>query len=96
MINFDNYTNGNKTKHNPDWQYIPDHPYRILTIGGSGSGKTNRLLNLIDKQPDIDKIYLYAKDPYQAKYQYLIKIHEEVGLKHFKDPKAFIEYSIDM
>ena len=58
MINFDNYTNGNKTEHNKNWPYIPDHPYRILIIGGSGSGKTNLLLNLIENQPDIDKIYL--------------------------------------
>ena len=62
----------NKIKHSKNWPYIPDHPYRILIIGGSGSGKANLLLNLIEKQPDIDKIYLYAKDPYQAKYQYLI------------------------
>ena len=39
MINFDDYTNENKTKRNPDWPYIPDHPYRVLIIGGSGSGK---------------------------------------------------------
>ena len=52
--------------------YISDHPYKILIIGGSGSQKTNALLNLINNQPDIDKIYLYAKDPYEAKYQYLI------------------------
>ena len=61
MINFDNYVNENKTKHNKNWSYIPDHPYRILVIGGSGSGKTNLLLDLIENQPDIDKIYLYAK-----------------------------------
>ena len=96
MINFDNYVNENKTKHNKNWPYTPDHPYRILIIGGSGSGKTNVLLNLIDNQPDIDKIYLYAKDPYEAKYQYLINIREKVGLKRFNDPKAFIEYSNDM
>ena len=48
MINFDDYTNENKTKHNPNWPYIPDHQYRILVIGGSGSGKTNALLNLIN------------------------------------------------
>ena len=62
----------------------------------SGSGKTNVLLNLIENQPDIDKIYLYAKDPYEAKYQYLINKREGVGIDHFNDPKAFIEYSNDM
>ena len=61
MINFDNYTNENKIEHNADWPHIPDHPYRILIIGGSGSGKTNTLLNLINNQPNIDKIYSYAK-----------------------------------
>ena len=65
MINFDNYINENKTRQNRNWPYIPDHPYRILIIRGSGSGKTNVLLNLIENQPDIDKIYLYAKDPYE-------------------------------
>ena len=65
MINFDNYTNENKIEHNLKWIYIPDHPYRILIAGGSGSGKTNALLNLINNQLDIDKIYLYAKDPYE-------------------------------
>ena len=69
MINFDDYVNENKTEHNKNWAYIPNHPYRILIIGGTGSGKTNALLNLIEKQPDTDKIYLYAKDPYEAKYQ---------------------------
>ena len=57
MINFDNYVNENRTEHNKNWPYIPDHPYRILIIGGSGSGKTNLLLNLIENQPEIDKIY---------------------------------------
>ena len=96
MINFDDYVNENKIKHNKNWPYIPDHPYRILIIGGSGSGKTNLLLNLIENQPDIDKIYLYAKDPYEAKYQYLIKIREKVGIDHHNDPRAYIEYSNDM
>ena len=96
MINFDDYVNDNKTEHNKNWPYTPDHPYRILIIGGSGSGKTNVLLNLIENQPDIDKIYLYEKDPYEAKYQYLINIHEKLGLKRFNDPKAFTEYSNDM
>ena len=96
MINFDNYTNGNKTEHNKNWPYIPDHPQRILIIGSSGSGKTNLLLNLIENQPDIDKIYLYAKDPYESKYQYLINKRESVGINHFNDPKASIDYSNDM
>ena len=60
MINFHDYTNESKTQHNPNWSYIPDHSYKILIIGGSGSGKTNAFLNLIEKQPDIDKIYLHA------------------------------------
>ena len=96
MINFDDYTNENKTKHSSKWPYILDHPYRILIIGGSGSGKTNALLNFISNQPDLDKIYLYAKDPYEKKYQFLINKRESIGLKHFNDPKAFIEYSNDM
>ena len=83
MINFYDYTNQNKTEHNLKWPHIPDHPYRILIIGGSGSGKTNALLNLINNQPDINKIYLYAKDPYEAKYQHLINKREKVGIEHF-------------
>ena len=96
MINFDDYTDENKTDHNPNWLYIPDHPYRILILGGSRSGKTNTLLNLINNQSDIDKIYLYPKDLYEDKYQFLIKKIENIGLKHFNDPKSFIEYSNDM
>ena len=72
------------------------YPYRILIIGGSGSGKTNALLNLINNQPNIDKIYLYAKGQYEKKYQYLINKREKVGLNHFNDPKVFMEYSNDM
>ena len=61
MINFDNYTNENKTEHNLKWPYIPEQNiHRILTVGGPGSGKTNALLNLVNNQLDIDKIYLYA------------------------------------
>ena len=73
MVNFDDYTNENKTEHNSKWPCIPDHPYRILMIGGSGSGKTNALLNLVNNQPDIDEINLYVKDLYETRYQYLIK-----------------------
>ena len=81
MINFGNYTQENKTEYDPKWPYVPDHPYRILTIGGSGSGKTNALLNLTNNQLNIDKIYLDAKDPYEAKYQYLIKKREKSRFK---------------
>ena len=96
MINFDDYVNENKTEHNLKWPYVPDHPYRILIIGGSGSGKTNSLLNLINNQPDIDKIFLYANDLYETKYQILINKRESTGLKHLNDPKDFIGYSNDM
>ena len=96
MINFGDYVNENKTIHNKNWPYIPDHPYRILIIGGSGSRKTNLLLNLIENQPDIDKIYLYEKDYYQSKYQYLINKREGVDINHFNNPQTFIEHSNDM
>ena len=96
MINFDDYTNENKIEHNSKWPCIPDHPYGIFIVGGSGSGKTNALFNLINNQPDIDKIYLYAKDPYETKYQYLINKRKKVGLNHFDDYKTFMEYSNDM
>ena len=92
MINFDDYAHENKTKHNKNWPYTPDHPYRILIIGGSGPGKANLLLNLIENLPDINQIYLYAKDPYESKYQYLINKRERVGINHLNDPKSFIEY----
>ena len=81
------------TKNNEKWPYIPDHLYRILIIGGSGSGKTNTLLNLINEQNDIDKIYLYARDLNEPKYKILIKKREDAGIKHLNDPNAFIECS---
>ena len=96
MINFDNYVSENRTEHNRNWPNTPDHPYRTLIIGGSRSGKTNLLLNLIENQPDIDKIYLYSKDPYEAIHQYLINILEKVRIDLFNDPRAYIEYSNDM
>ena len=72
MINLDCITNENSKKNNEKWPYIPDHPYRFLIIGGSGSGKTNTLLNLINEQNDINKIYLYARDLNKPKYKILI------------------------
>ena len=97
MINLDSITNENNKKHNEKWPYIPDHPYRILIIGGSGSGKTSTFLNLIKEQNDIDKIYLYAKDELtKPKYEFLIKKRKNAGIKHLIDPNAFIECSNTM
>ena len=93
MINLDSIINENNKEHNEKWPFIPIHPYRILIIGGSGSGKTNALLNLIKEQDDIDKIYLYAKDLSEPKYEFLIKKREDVGIKYCNDPNAFIECS---
>ena len=76
MFNLDDITNENNEYHNKKWSYIPDHSYRILITGGSGSGKANVLLHLIKEQDSdnlIDKIYLYAKDLNEPKYQLLIK-----------------------
>ena len=96
MINLDNIVNNNNEKHNERWPYIPDHPYRILIIGGSGSGKTSTLLNLINEQKNIDKIYLYAKDCSEPKYEYLIRNRENAGINHSNDSEVFIEYSNTM
>ena len=88
-----NYDQSVEINHDPNWPYIPDHPYVILIIGGSGSGKTNVLLNVIkNQQPNIDKIYLYVKDPFESKYQLLNNGRENAGIKK-KNPKAFINYS---
>ena len=73
MINLDNITNKNNKEHNEKWPYIPDNPYRILITGGSASGKTNALINLIHEQNNIDKFYLYTKDLSEPKYDLLIK-----------------------
>ena len=96
MINLDSITNKNNKEHNEKWLFIPDHLYRILIIGGLESGKTNTLLELIKEQDDIDKIYLYAKDLSEPKYEFLIKKHKGVGTNHFNDPNAFIECSNTM
>ena len=96
MFNLDDITNKNNKQHNEKWPFIPDYPYRILIIGGSGSGKTNALLNLIKEQDDIDKNYLYAKDLTEPKYEFLIKKRKDVGIKYFNDPNAFIGCSNTM
>ena len=84
MFNLDDITVQNDNK---SW------PYRKLIIGPSGSGKTNYLLNSIKKDSNIiDKIYLYAKDLEEPKYQLLINKREQAGLKNLKDANAFIEY----
>ena len=75
---------------------MPDHPYRIIRIGGSGSGKSNALFNSINEQNDIDKVYLYARDLSDPKYEYLIKKREDVGIKHVNNSNAFIECSNTM
>ena len=93
MINLDSITNENNKEHNEKWPFIPDHPYRILIIGGSGSGKTNALLNLIKEQDDIDKIYLYAKGLTELNHEFLIQKCEDAGKKHLNYPNAFIECS---
>ena len=72
-----------------------NHPYRILLVGSSGWGKPNTIFNPINHLPHSDKIFLYAKDHYDSKNQYLIKSREEVAQKYLKDPKPFINYSSD-
>ena len=68
IINFDDVKEENVKEHNPNWPQIADHPYQLLIIENSVSGKTSSLFNLISQQSDIDQIYLYAKDPFEAKY----------------------------
>ena len=91
MFNLDGITNENNKEHNKKWPFIP-----FIIFGGSGSEKTNVLLNLIKEEDDIDKIYLYAKDLSEAKYEFLINKLEDAGIKHLNDSKAFVECSNTM
>ena len=72
MFNFYYVKKEHIKEHNPNWPEIPNHRYRILIAGGSGYWKTNALINLINHEPDIDKIYLYEKDLNEIKYKFLI------------------------
>ena len=96
MFHLDYITNENNKEHFKKWPFIPDHPYRILTIHGSGSLQTKALLNFIKEQDDIGKIYLYAKDLIKPKYAFLTEKREDAGIKHFNDLRAFIESSNTM
>ena len=96
MINFVYITKVNIKEYNTNWPEIPDHLYKILPIGGSGSRETNALFNLISREIYNDKIYLYDKDPNEPKYQLLINKNENSVLNHFNDSKAFIKYLNDM
>ena len=93
MINLDNITNENNEEHNEKWPYMPYHPYKILIIGGSGSGKTNILFNLTKQQDNIENNYLSTKELNEPKYDFLIKMHENVGIQYCNNPNTFIEYS---
>ena len=94
MFNFSFISKEDKKEDN--WPEIPDHPYRIIIFGVSGSGKADALLHLINHEPDIDKMYLYTKNPFEAKYQLLVNKRKSTSLKYLNDSKNFIEYSNDM
>ena len=96
MFNLDDITKENNKEHNTKWPFIPDQPYRMLIIGGFGSGKTNASLNLYKEQDDIGKIYLYAKDLSEPKYEFLIKMRENVGIKRLNDSNSLIQCSNTM
>ena len=99
MLNLDNIvSNKNENKDTTGLSSLERNncPFRMLIIGPSGSGKTNTLLHLINNLHPIDKIYLYAKDINEPKYEYLINKREQAGIKNLNDPHAFIEYSHDI
>ena len=89
-----NYDQSIGINHNLNWLILyPGHPYRLLIIGGSGSGKADVLLNLIKhQQPDVDKFYLFTKDPFESKYQLLINGREKIVTEILKNSKLFIDY----
>ena len=93
MFNFYYIIKKDIKEHNPNWPKIPGHPYRTLIVGGSGSGKTDVLINLINHEPDINKIYLYAKDLYESKHQSLVNKIESTDIKYLNDSEAIIEHS---
>ena len=94
-MNFVDITKQKLKEHSANQPQIPDYSYKVLLIiRGSESGKTNTLINLISYLPDIDKIYLYAEVPSEAKYKLLINKPECVGLKHCNNSKALFEYSL--
>ena len=93
MFNFDYITKEDIKEHNPTWSKNPDNPCRILIVAGSGSRKANALRNQLNREPDIDKIYLYEKDPYETKYQLLRNKRDSTGIKYLNYSKAFIKYS---
>ena len=92
MLNLDNIVSNKKKSSSEN----DDLPFRMLIIGPSGSGKTNTLLHLINNFHPIDKIYLYAKDTDEKRYQYLINKREQAGIKNLNDPHAFIEYVLEV
>ena len=94
MINFDSIVNKEKVEHNTNYPYIPDDPFRVLIIDGSGPGKTNSLFNLLHYK-DYEKIYLFIKDPGKAKYNYLIEKRQQVRLR-YGGINRFIEVYSDL
>ena len=92
MISLDNVTGAKIRQNNPKWPQIYNYPYRISITGGSPLGKANGLLNSKSFQQHTDKIYLYAKGPYDVKYQLFTDKWKSIGLKDCDDPKDFIEY----
>ena len=95
-ITFDDVTKENIKDHNPNSPKIPNHPCKILIVQRSVSEEKNSLFYLISQEPGSHEICLYAKDPFEAKHQFLINRRESAGLKHFNDSKAFVKYANNM